>query len=201
MAVRYTYHFFYYVGSDPAIHVHSSEAMRFGDALTNFCNFCVGNHYKDIFYPYSVDDKKPHKYRHVVKTKHGLYYIDLCGLEITAPGKNKYLLAMKAKRELLGLTYEQATEITGYPSYKAYELGRRLYLDEYTNIMEIFDTYDSCIYHEDPKPLYAVRFISGNSLKYRVETVSAESKQDAVEAVYQKYGENFEHHLISVELM
>lgn len=46
---------------------------------------------------------------------------------------------------------------------------------------------------------YEVRYISGFSLKFKIETVKAKSEEEAVDIVFGKEGHAFENRLISVE--
>ncbi len=47
--------------------------------------------------------------------------------------------------------------------------------------------------------IYEVRYISGNSLKYKITRVEASSDEEAVEKVFREEGENFENRLVSVK--
>lgn len=65
---------------------------------------------------------------------------------------------------------------------------------------EPFDTvYTGCIY-QNMKPLkkYTVCFIDGHDLRYKTVDIETETKEKAVEKVFNMYGSNFEHKLTGI---
>lgn len=124
----------------------SINARLLNDALQKFNLQCIEEDNTGIFFELEDADlgylKKNPKF-HIVQTKYGTCGIVLEDLKITDPDRNKYLLALRAKRELLGLTVEDMARITDQGDYKSRESGyRKMSLDDYARYMTILDDYE-----------------------------------------------------------
>lgn len=103
-------------------------ARTIDDALVKFCHTCIDEDNTGIFFELENADleslKKNRKF-HIVKTRYGLFGIILTDLEIISDRRNANCLALRAKRELLGLSIEDMIRLVNNPSYKGYEQGGR----------------------------------------------------------------------------
>ena len=65
------------------------------------------------------------------------------GLKVEFPERNRYLCALRAKRELLGLSLPQMADLAGTSSYKSKECGsREMTLSEYARLMLALEEYE-----------------------------------------------------------
>lgn len=128
-----------------SVSTYTSKGRLLSDVLMNFCNYCVDTDWTGVFFELENADleflKKDPKF-HIVKTKYGVYGIVLEDLKLEADRRNPLLLALRAKRELLGLNIPQMIKLVDCPSYKAKEDGRPMKAMEYNRFMDALDRYE-----------------------------------------------------------
>ena len=79
---------------------------------------------------------------HIFNTKQGYACILIDQVKIYDPQRNSYLLELRAKREMLGISLEKMVELTAQADYKDRELGhRKVTIDEYARYMLILNDY------------------------------------------------------------
>ena len=132
-------------GSSMTEHIRV-EARLLNDALQKFCNQCINEDDTGIFCDLEdadVDYLSKNPKFHKVHTQYGDSGIVLKDVKIFDPYRNQYLLDLRAKRELLGLTVEDMAERSGQADYKDRESGhRKVTIDDYARYMNILDDYE-----------------------------------------------------------
>ena len=117
------------------------------DALQNFCKKCIKEDDTGIFFELEDADLNYYKknpYFHAVHIEEGDYGIVLDSLKVDVPERNRYLCELRAKRELLGLSIPQVSELAGAPSYKSKECGSRdMPLSEYARLILALEEYEA----------------------------------------------------------
>lgn len=117
------------------------------DALNRFAKDCRKQDRTGIFFPLEacLPAMRADRRFHIVNVEGELLGILLEGLELLeliSPGRNRYLLALRAKRELYGLTLPAMAQMTGDADYKDQESGhRKMLLDDYARYMLVLDDY------------------------------------------------------------
>ncbi len=121
------------------------EARLLEDSLQNLCKKCIEE--DDTGWFFELEDADLNYLRkdprfHMVHIEEGNFGIVLKTINLHIPERNKYLCALRAKRELYGLSIPEMTELVGDGSYKAKETGSRdMKLSEYARYMLALDEY------------------------------------------------------------
>ena len=117
------------------------------DALQNLCKKCIAEDDTGVFFELEGADLNYYKknpYFHAVRIQEGDYGIVLESLEVDVPERNRFLCELRAKRELLGLSLPQVSELAGAPSYKSKECGSRdMPLSEYARLILALEEYEA----------------------------------------------------------
>ena len=125
--------------------IFTDEGRLLTDVLQNLCKKCIET--GDTGYFFRLEDvnlnilyKNP-KF-HIVNTINGEFGIVIDELVEEIPGRNIYLCALRAKRELYGLSLPEMSELVDKPDYKQRESGSRdMTLSEYVRFMQALDEY------------------------------------------------------------
>lgn len=140
------YKLYYQRRASNIIERFETEARLINDALQKFCLNCIEEDDTGIFF--DIEDADMNYFAtvpqfHKVHTQYGDSGIVLKGVKISDPYRNQYLLDLRAKRELLGLTVEDMAERSGQTDYKDRESGhRKVTIDDYARYMNILDDYE-----------------------------------------------------------
>lgn len=143
--MQYTF-YFKRRGSD-TLETATETGRLISDALQKWCKRCIEEDDTGIFFELDnadIGELKKNRHFHTVHIVEGLYGIVLEDLDIFEQNRNTYLLKLRARRELLGLTTEEMVELTGMGQYKEQENNRRkCYLDDYVRFMNVLDAYET----------------------------------------------------------
>lgn len=146
--MQYTFYFKRHDGTmNGATEKAVIEGSLIKDALQKWCKKCIEEDDTGIFFELEdadLDYFKKQKHFHAIHLQEGDYGIVLEGLECYQPGRNDYLLRLRAKRELLGLTVPDMTQMCGVAHYKDIECNRRkCSLDDYIRFENVLNDYEN----------------------------------------------------------
>lgn len=124
-----------------------AEGLTLEDALKNLCNECIETDDTGIFFELEnadLDYFKNDPHFHIVKVDGIDYGIVLEDLEVSIPGRNRYLSALRAKREMLGLSAPKMAEMAWEPHYEDKEAGNiEMSLSQYVRFMQVLENLEN----------------------------------------------------------
>ena len=135
----------YCSGKDGIHRFPEIEARLLEDALQNLCKKCIEEDDTGCFFELEDADldylRKDPRF-HMVHVEEGDFGIVLENIELYIPERINYLCALRAKRELYGLTIPEMARLVDDGSYKSKETGARdMKLSEYARFMLALDEY------------------------------------------------------------